>query len=157
MEALRTYLLSVTAAALVCGIVQRLLTSKGTAANISKMVCGIFLALVAVGPLAKLQLGAIGDLTGSFELQASQAVSDGQAETKKALREIIKSRTEAYILDKASLYGSELSVSVELSDDSIPVPVSVRLSGAVSPYAKNQLQTILEKDLGIAKEHQLWT
>ncbi len=157
MEGLRAYLLSVTAAALVCGIVQRLLISKGTAANISKMVCGIFLALVAVDPLAKLQLGSIGDLTGSFELQASQAVADGQSETKKALQEIIKSRTEAYILDKASLYGSVLSVSVELSDDSIPIPISARLSGAVSPYAKNQLQAILEKDLGIAKENQLWT
>ncbi len=157
MEGIRAYLLSVTTAALICGIAMRLLSQKGTASNIGKMVCGIFLALAVISPFAKLQLGQLDDLTNQFELEASQAVADGTEQTKNTLQEIIKTRTEAYILDKASLYGAQLSVQVELTQDSIPVPVSVRISGAVSPYAKMQLQTILQKDLGIAKEKQIWT
>ncbi len=157
MERIRAYLLSVTAAALICGMVLRLLSQKGTASSIGKMVCGIFLALVIIGPVAKLSMGELLDFSNQFELDASEAVADGAEITKNTLSEIIKSRTEAYILDKAGQYGAELSVRVELSGDSIPVPVSVRLSGAVSPYAKGRLQEMLQEDLGIAKEKQIWT
>jgi hypothetical protein len=46
---------------------------------------------------------------------------------------------------------------VTLSDELPPVPVEVRLSGDISPYIKTRLQSILEDDLGISKENQIWT
>jgi hypothetical protein len=45
---------------------------------------------------------------------------------------------------------------VYLSEDTIPVPISVEIRGSVSPYGKQQLTKLLEEELGIAKENQLW-
>ena len=67
---------------------------------------------------------------------------------------IIKSRVQAYILDKADSFGTSLEVEVILDQDHIPV--SVELQGNISPYARAQLTEIIEEDLGIPKEHQLW-
>ncbi len=157
MELLRQYLLSVTAGALAVGILKKLLPEKGTASAIGKMVMGLFLALVVIGPLAKLELQEFSDFAGSFEQEASQAVAAGQAQTNLALRDIIKSRTEAYILDKAQQLNLQLQVIVELSSDDLPVPVAVRLTGPAAPYARQQLQDFIQQQLNIAKEDQLWT
>ncbi len=156
MALLRQYLLSVTAGALVVGILKKLLPEKGTASAIGKMVMGLFLALVVIGPVAKLELEEFSDFTTSFEQEASRAVAAGQEQTNLALRDIIKSRTEAYILDKAQQLNLELQVSVELSSDDLPVPVRVRITGNAGPYARQQLQDFIQQQLDIAKEDQVW-
>ena len=74
-----------------------------------------------------------------------------------ALRQIIKTETEAYILDKAAQFDLQLDVQVALTDDVMPVPESVQLTGSVSPYVKSRLQILISNDLGIPKEQQLWT
>ncbi len=157
MEALRQYLLSVTAAAIVCGIAEKLLAKKGTAAAIGRMMTGIFLALVVISPLGTVSIDGLEDFSTDIRAQANEAVSAGQAQTHSALAAIIKERTQAYILEKAEAYQVLLDVSVEMSQEQIPVPLSVRLEGSISPYAKARLQDILEKDLGIPKEKQVWT
>ena len=87
----------------------------------------------------------------------TDAVAEGEQQTKTALARLIKQRTCAYILDKAQALNVALEVEVTLSDDDIPVPEAVRLKGKVSPYAKGRLQTIIAEDLGIEKERQTWT
>ena len=77
--------------------------------------------------------------------------------TKEAIAAGIKSRTQAYILDKAMALELQLQVEVVLSEDEIPVPEEVRLAGKASPYAKARLQQIIKEDLGIDKEHLIWT
>ena len=67
------------------------------------------------------------------------------------MTEIIKQRTQAYILDKAQALNTVLEVEVTLSDDDIPVPLKVRLKGKISPYAKGRLQATIAEDLGIEK------
>ncbi len=157
MDDLRQYLLSVTAAALVCALAARLLPKSGTAASVGKMVMGLFLALTVISPWATLQVGQLTDLTFGTEQNAAQAVAEGKEYTRTTLQDIIKEQAEAYILDKAEQLALRLTVSVTVSDADIPVPVAVRLQGAASPYAKGQLQTAITEDLGIAKEDQLWT
>lgn len=157
MEAVRQYLLSVTAAALVCGIAQRLLGKKGTAAGVGKMLTGLFLAFTVISPFTELRLGDLTDFTAGFEAEAADAAAAGQSSTRKALAESIINRTQTYILEKAKGLNLELSVEVKVSEADIPLPVEVRLSGSAAPYAKQRLQTIIEDDLGIPKENQLWT
>jgi hypothetical protein len=77
--------------------------------------------------------------------------------TTDAIRASIKARSEAYILDKAAELALSVEVEVTLSNDEIPLPVSVRVSGKASNYAKSRLQAIITQDLGINKEHQVWT
>lgn len=154
MEALRTYLLSVTAAAVICGIASRLLGKKGTPAALGNLMCGVFLTLAVMQPLSRFR-GSL-NIPMDFASKAEQAAALGQAEAKKAMSAIIKERSEAYILEKAALYQTELTVEVTLSDDEIPQPESVRLQGAVSPNIKALLQSIIAEKLGISKEKQVW-
>jgi hypothetical protein len=47
-------------------------------------------------------------------------------------------------------------VEVELSDEEIPVPKTVSVTGKISPYAKKQLSEMMERELGIKVENQKW-
>ncbi len=151
MEGLRTYLLGIMATALVCGLLPELLQSGGLK-TLVKAAAGLLLAMAILRPLGNgtLRLPA---LPGEWEQTASQA---GQQAYLDALAPIIKAETEAYILDKAAGLGASLQVQVTLSGDSPPVPEGVRLSGAVSREIQAKLEQILTKDLGIAKEDQVW-
>lgn len=157
MQTIAEYLLSVTGAAIVSAVVLRLLEGKGSAAAIGRILAGLFVALTVIGPITQVRLSDLADLIPDVTMDAQAAVADGEATAKKALCERISGRLEAYILDKAAQLGVTLTVDVELSEDTIPVPMRVRLHGAVSPYAKSRLQNMIRDDLGIDKEKQIWT
>ncbi len=154
---MRQYLLSVTAGAIICAVILRLLPGKGTAASMGKMLTGMFLAFTVISPWTKVQLGKLSDFTEELEAGASQAIAEGNAQANSALRQIITEQVTAYIMDKAQDLGAELKIQVEVSRDALPVPVQVRLQGRISPYARGVMEAFLEEDLGIAKEKQVWT
>ena len=120
-----------------------------------KLIVGIFLTLTAVRPLADIDLGAVPSLVEVYSIQAEEAVREGELMMETQTQAIIKSRLEAYILDKAEVMGVSLEVNIALNENGLPI--SVRLSGAVPPGAKKRLQSIIETDLGIPKEAQTWS
>lgn len=155
MEALRQYVLSVVAAAFLCGILLSLLP-KGSIRELVKLGCGFLLAITVLGPISRLDVSSMTDMGIWFSEDAEEASSLGEHYSQKQLRSIIKAETEAYILDKAAELGADVTAEVTLSADAVPVPVGVQISGQASPYARNLLRSILEDDLGITKENQLW-
>lgn len=156
MEALRQYLLSVTSAALLCGILNALIGKKGTIAAVSKLLCGIFLTVTLIKPLLNISVDNLMGTWDGYSLQAQAAVNKGEEISSDAVCQIIKQQAEAYILDKADSLGVSVTVEIKLSDDPLPVPESVTIYGNVAPYQRRQLCEILEKDLDISGEHQLW-
>ena len=154
MEALRQYIISVVAAAII-GVIVTGLFQNGTAKEFIKMVCGLFLAYTVLQPITKLDFAQLADFHLTFSENAAEAAALGEDLAKESMADIIKAETEAYILDKASQLNVELSVEVAIDEENIPTAVT--LSGEVSPYARRQLQEIIESDLGIAKENQRWT
>ena len=126
---LREYLLSVTSAAVVCAVVQRLCVSKGSGQSIMKMLLGIFMALTVFSPLTEISLKDFDPFTGQIEQQAQAAVEEGKTVAKNALAECISQRIVTYILDKASQMDVQLTVQVELTQTEIPVPCKVYLQG----------------------------
>lgn len=154
MDALRQYIISVVAAAMICGIITGLF-QKGTAREIIKLVCGLFLAYTVLAPVTRLDFNQLTTLPFSGATDAAEAAAVGESLSKEALAERIKEETQAYILDKASKLGAVLDVEVALDDDNIPVSVTLR--GEVSPYERRKLQSTIALDLGIAKENQQWT
>ena len=156
MEGLAQYIYSICGAGLICAVLRHL-TKQTAMTGAFRLVTGVFLLLTLLLPLKDLPLGDISGIFSNVRPEAEQAVAQGQASYQKALADSISQRTEAYILTKGNQLGVSLSVEVMLSQDALLVPVSVRLSGNVSPYAKSRLQQILENDLGIPKEDQIWT
>jgi len=155
MEAARQYVVSISAAAIFCGVVISLL-GKRTAHALVKILCGTFLAFTFLNPIADLSLDML-DIPFLPELSADQdAVAQGTMIRNQAMGQIIQERTEDFIMDIALECGAAVTVEVSLSDEELPVPVGVTITGAVSPYVKEQLQKALRDELGILQEDQLW-
>jgi hypothetical protein len=154
MEYIREYLISVTAAALLCGILQSLSPQKSSN-GLLKLICGIFLSLTVIRPLADIRLEEIEFLTEQVHADAESAAAEGADYAKQAMIRQIKERTEAYILDKAASFDGHITADVLVEGDP-PVIISCTIQGNLSAYAQTQLRRILEEDLGIPEEDQRW-
>lgn len=150
MENLCQYALSVISAAVILGILKGIWGGS----PLMKLVGGLFLTLVILQPLARFDFSDMRDYYSGFSQMGSAFAADGELQAAEAGRSIIKEQVEAYILDKAKDLGAQIQVSVELGEDD--TPVSACLEGTVSPYTKAELEQILEAELAIAKENQLW-
>lgn len=157
MQAVSSYLMQVTAAGIVSGIVSRLLGSKGMIGSVIKLITGIFMMLTVVAPLVNVRLDPWMDALDNFKNDGQYAASEGENQAKKAMAEIITERTQAYILDKAESLGADIAVEVTVSDAMPPVPCGAQISGKVSPYAKRVLSEYMRSELGISTEAQTWT
>ena len=151
------YILSVGAMALITAILSGMTEKNSSTGAIMRMVCGLCLTIVAVKPISNLDISYLGDWVDSYDTLALDAASYGVQMANDAQRQIILAETEAYIMDKASLYGLQLEVQVTLSEGDLPAPESVTVIGRAAPYEKSVMQKLISDDLGIPKERQLWT
>ncbi len=156
MGSIKVYVLRIVIAAIVCGIVRSLLKEKTATGKMANLLCGILMAITILSPFASISFRNISSFYEDIELDASKYVNDGKTAAQESAAEIIKSQTEAYILDKANNLGLQIAVEVELDDSNNSVPCGVVITGAVSPYAKGTLGTYMQEYLGIPKENQQW-
>ncbi|MBO4938327.1 MAG: hypothetical protein J6C98_04925 [Oscillospiraceae bacterium] len=156
VEQLRTYVIGITAAGLIAGILLGIVRSKDTSGTLLRVVVGMFLTFTVIRPIVNLNIGDINSNLTSFSQEAGESAADGEILARDFYCSYIKSETQAYILDKAEDYGADLTVEICLDDSESAVPVGVQIRGSVSPYAKTALGRIMERDLGILKENQVW-
>lgn len=156
MDGIRQYVLGVICAAMICGMVTALVP-EGMAKGILKLLSGVFLAVTVLSPLTGRDLGR--ELTELLPdtLEGKAIARRGEAMARETMAGLIKQQTETYILDKANSLHGNVGVEVILSEDPIPVPFSVVLTGSVPPYARKQLEQIIQGELGISKENLRWT
>lgn len=153
MEGIREYVLSLTAAALLCGLLLAI-PQEGTAKELTKLLCAVALTLCALGPLVRMDWSGIRGGLENFESLGQAYAAQGENEARQAMEDIIKQRTAAYILDKAQELGLNLEAEVELGEDGLPS--AVRLQGQAPPYSRELLEQTLTRELGIAKEKLIW-
>ena len=155
MESIRSYLLTITASAIICGIIISITDKKGQVGKAIKLLCGIFLTCCVISPVVDLGEFDLSGFNFHYTDEANSAVIYGEklaAETRSA---IITEKAEAYILDKAATMELEIDVEVTLDGNTF-VPAEVKIRGDASPYAKHVLSQYMENILGITKENQLW-
>ena len=124
--------------------------------KIIKLVASIFLAIQILRPLpgiAKLRFEELSPVS----IQDAKAIAqEGQLLARKEQEEVITEELEAYILSKDSPQDPEFEVQIFLSEGEPPVPVSAVIRGSLTQEEQQALQTVLEEDLEIAREHQRW-
>lgn len=152
-----SYLLQVTAAGILSGIIKHLFGSKGMIGSAVKLLTGIFMTVIVTAPLLDIRIDSLFDGFDDIQADGIYAATQGENNAKEAMAEIITRQTQAYILDKAESLGAELTVTLYLTDDLPPVPCGAQISGKVSPYAKRILSEYMETELGISMEAQTWT
>ena len=156
MEALRQYILSITLASILCGLVLSV-APKGRFQGILQLICGVFLALLVIEPLTNLDREKIlSRFTGDWETEGESAAAFGEEFARESMSDYIKRETEAYILDKATGFGVDLEVEVTLGKEDLSLPESAVICGDLSETLRKELETIIVENLGIAKENLEW-
>ena len=156
MDALRQYILSVSVAAILCGLVSSLMP-KGNFQSILKLICGVFLALLVVKPVSELDPKSIlTRITGQVTQEGEAAVAFGEEMARDSMTQYIKREAEAYILDKANAHGITAEVEVSVGAGELPIPVAAVIRGTVPEPLKLELERLIGENLGIAKENLQW-
>lgn len=156
MENIRTYLLSVVSAAIICALVMGIVGNKSSYSKVVKLLSGLFLSITVISPWTNINIGDMTAYFSGLQADASHLTTEGSMIANTAAASIIIDQAEAYILDKAASLGVDLDVEVSLTNDTPPVPESVIISGTIAPYTKKQLEEIIANDLAIPKEKQSW-
>ena len=156
MDTIRAYLLTVVSASIICALVIEIIGKKSPYIAAIKLLLGLFLSITVISPLVKINFNDITSYFEDFHIAATTVTDDGENTADTAMMALIKENTEAYILEKATALGASLDVDVTVSIFESPIPTAVIIKGAISPYAKKELQNIIEKDLAIPRENQLW-
>lgn len=155
-EIMKNYILSIIAAAFVCALAITVTNPKTAVGQIVKLLAGILMTVTIVAPLTDISFQNVTEYFSGLSAEADSFVDEGTNLYKDNVAGIIKSQTEAYILDKAERMGLEIAVEVELDVSNNSIPRAVTVFGALSPYAKETLGDYIADTLGISKENQEW-
>lgn len=154
MTEIPSYIMSVTAAAVLCAVVG-VLAGDGTAGKLLKLMTGIVMAVVVIRPIAGIGTVNLNRYLEQLNLDALEAVAEGSEYTREETASRIKQELESYILGKAASLSAEITVEVTLHDQTM-LPVSAVITGRVSPYAKGVMEDVFAEDLGIPTEALTW-
>lgn len=156
MDGLREYLFGIIAAAMFCGILERLTSKKESVYALVRLLCGLVLTIALLRPLLGYRLANWELISEMYTVDAEAAAASGSAEAEKATADGIKNALESYILDKAKTLGIDIEIDISLSEQQPMVPVSVCIWGDIPSTAKLELERVLVLELGIAKENLQW-
>lgn len=154
--AVRAYLLSIAAAALLLALVQALLP-QGAVKRTATMAGSLLVILAVLSPLAKLDYDSLARSISKLQVETESLRTGIEVGNRELMAGIIKQRCETYILDKAGQMGLTLEVEITLSEGvDYPYPVSVTLRGAATEAQKRTLTAYITENLGIPAERQEW-
>lgn len=156
MGFVRSWLLGVTAAALVLALAEAL-APEGSVKRVCRLAGGMALLLAAAGPV-------LGVLDGPV---LTQAVEDWRGRSQRWEQEleeqneqfylaIIEEETAAYVMDKTKEFGFECAVEVTCGYDEngVPCPWEVAARGEWTPERRARLERLLEEELGVPAQRQ---
>lgn len=154
--ALRTYLLSIVAISLFSSILLTL-HPRGTAQRALRLLCGLSIILVTLGPVATLDVDAFARALSRSQILAEEHVSETEINNRELMAELIKEKAETYILDKAARLGLSPAVCVAVDMESeYPYPYSAEITVVCTKAAREQLTRDIAQNLAIPSERQEW-
>ena len=152
MAGLRSWLLALVAASLICALADALMP-KGSVKRVGRLVCGLVLASAILSPLAGLDVESgqswLERHLASVEFQRAAL----EEEVNGQMKVIIEQEYAAYIVDKAAQLGAACSARTECRrDGGLYLPQRVEVTGAVPPPLQAELVQIIVRDLGVPEE-----
>lgn len=148
MDLLRTWILGVTAAAMVLSAAQALMP-EGAVKRVGRMTGGLVLALAMLQPLTGLdRIGLPEELAALPEVSAGETAGD--------MTPIIEEELASYIARKAGELGAACTAEVTCVPDKngVPIPDSAAVTGAFSAEQQRSLSDLIARDLGIPADRQ---
>lgn len=156
MNEIGAYFVAISSAAIISAIVKAVVGEKSVAGKMTRVVCGLFLAVTVLQPLVEIRIPDLTKYWESFSYTTQQSVMDAVNDSDTTLAQLIKDKSEAYILEEAKRLELDIGVEVKLDGDDPPKPEQVILSGNVSPYKKRLLSQYITNNFEIIEENQEW-
>lgn len=148
----KEYVLSMIGCVLLCSIIGHL-ASELRHKRLIHMVSGTFLALAVLGPLSSVEIPD----SINFEIESispDSYVDIGKQAAWEAQEQCIKESLQSYISSKASEFGVTVTSEIHLNE--MMEPCFVRIYSQANLERQHELEVLLEEDLGITKENQVW-
>ncbi len=141
-----------------CAVVL-LLIPEGREKRAVKMACSVMLTVLLIRPLRELDMERLTELLTLQRLEKHSLTEKADELSEELYRSVIREETEAYIWDAAQRLGiRKLGVRIRLkSGGEVPIPWSVEMTGAVTERQREELSQLLEGELGIPEERQMWS
>ena len=122
MGSIRQYILSLCAAAMICGIIKSLSDKMGASSKMIQALCGVFLTITAIRPLLSFQISDISNVSWPYHTEAEKITTDALREAEEARDTIIIDQLKAYIMDKAASLGAQIDVEILLTEENNSLP-----------------------------------
>lgn len=155
MELLRTWLIGVTAAALVAAMADGL-APEGAVKKIGKLAGGLLMLAAILQPLVKLDYSTLAAELAQLRLETGGYSTALETENERLMKSIIEEQTGAYIQDKAVGIGAVYTAQVtcQTNQEGALYPASVTIYGELSREQTDTLSALIEGDLAIPAENQ---
>ena len=153
MAALREWLTAVVVVAMLLSAAE-ILIPEGTIRKIASFTGGLILLVTLLRPVLGADLKRLDldfdDYGAAIEERREELEESGETRMK----ELIETRTAAYISDKADALGwtGTVYVTAQPGAGGVPVPWSAELTGPAS----QALASYMEEELGIPRGRQTW-
>lgn len=154
MEGIRSYLVSIMAAAMICALLTMIVGEKTNPGKIIKVLSGIMLITVIVKPVIEIKASNWSGLSLEIQEKCNLAVLEGEKQAKEAFTQEATSAIENRVKTEAEKIGCAVSATVSWGDE---MRINqIVLEGNVSPYAKIRLSKWIQENLAIPEGSQLW-
>lgn len=157
MSAVREYLLTLIAAALLTEIVVILLP-KGKMQYAGRLLGTLILITTALTPVLRIDSNQIIGYFTDFRPQMNDIQTNAAEQNYEIMSELIKDSCETYILEKANQIGVDAAVQITIrKEGEYPYPDAVTISASITEQDKMYLEQIIVCDLGIPQDKQEWS
>lgn len=155
MELIRSWLLGVTAAAMIAAIADAM-APDGAAKKICKLASGLLILLAVLKPVLSLDTVDLSKALTEYRIETQGYSAALKMENIRLMKSIIAEQTGAYIQDKAAEFGitCEAEVTCCVGEDEIPYPASVTVYGDLTQQQVETLGRAIEENLAISVQNQ---
>ena len=156
MELLRTWMMGVTAAAILCALADRLMPD-GPVRRVGRLTMGLVMLAAVLHPLIHLE-GASAEVPETdWSAQTAVQIQSLEEERNQTMKAIIEQEFAAYIVDKAAQLGVECTAQVTCrpGESGLLFPQQIQVTGTFAPEQWEALTQALEEELGLPKEQQI--
>ncbi len=156
MEVVRSWLLSVIAAAVLCSLAEALMPS-GAVKRVGRLVCGLVLLYVVLSPVARLDLEGGQRWLEDYAAFLDQRKTELKGQTEERMKVIIEEQYAAYIVDKAREMEADCTARVGCrEEEGVFLPDTVRVAGVLNGQVRGDLARLISQDLGVPLERQAY-
>lgn len=155
MDMIRTWLLGVTAAAMIVALADSL-APEGAVKKIGKLAGGLLMVVAILQPLVGLDYGAMAAELANNRLQAEGYSTALETENERLIKTIIEERTGAYIQDKAAELDAACTAEVtcQADENGNLYPALVVIRGELTQAQMDALSRTIEGELAIPAGNQ---